>query len=491
MRAPDRTNAGGPAADTARRAGTSGVREAPTPVRLLRPEDFAPAARTAGARGLSRPSLSYWADAWIRLRRNRQALASLFVVCALVLFTLVGPLVWRVDPAAQELSRMLEGPSVGRTALVLPEPPPFEEAVVPGIEPHPEVDGATLPAPASLEVLGEPTTLSVRLRWAPVPGASGYRVYRSTEPPEGDYLGLPMGEAQGGNVVSFEDAFNLEARRYHYSVVATNVTDSPEVVTRIVEPVSAISLEDARALRPGASIGETVTYPARPLGTDYLGRDLLARLMAGARVSLFIGFFAPLLATVIGVVVGGVAGYFGGRIDQWLMRITDFVLALPFLLFVILFRVVLGTAAGESGMTALVVALVALSWTGAARLTRGQVLQLREAEFVQASRLLGASPVHLLARHLLPNTLGVVLVALTFAIPSAIFTEAFLSFIGMGVVPPTPSWGLMCNDGLATFLTDPHEFLFPAIAISVTVLAFNLLGDGLRDALDPKMRSLG
>jgi oligopeptide transport system permease protein len=212
--------------------------------------------------------------------------------------------------------------------------------------------------------------------------------------------------------------------------------------------------------------------------------------MAGARVSLFIGFFAPFLAIAIGVLLGGIAGYVGGRLDQWIMRFTDFVLALPFLLFMILFRVVLGTGPGESGIVPMLTAMVALSWTGAARLTRGQVLQLREAEFVQASRLLGARPTYLLLRHLLPNTLGVILVALTFAIPGAIFTEAFLSFIGMGVVPPTPSWGSMCNDGIQVFLTHPHEFLFPALAISVTVLAFNLLGDGLRDALDPRMRSV-
>jgi oligopeptide transport system permease protein len=156
----------------------------------------------------------------------------------------------------------------------------------------------------------------------------------------------------------------------------------------------------------------------------------------------------------------------------------------------ILFRVAMGVQAGESGVAPMLIAMIALSWTGAARLTRGQVLQLREREFVQASRLLGARPLYLLVRHLLPNTLGVILVSLTFAIPSAIFSEAFLSFIGMGVVPPTPSWGSMCNDGIKTFLVYPHEVLFPAAAISVTVLAFNLLGDGLRDALDPRMRSV-
>jgi oligopeptide transport system permease protein len=212
--------------------------------------------------------------------------------------------------------------------------------------------------------------------------------------------------------------------------------------------------------------------------------------MSGARVSLFIGFTAPFVFILMGVLVGGISGYFGGRVDHWLMRITDFVLALPFLLFMILFKVAFGSGPGESGIGPMLVAMIVLSWTGAARLTRGQVLQLRESEFVQASRLLGARRIYLLLRHLLPNTLGVILVSLTFGIPSAIFTEAFLSFIGMGVAPPTPSWGSMCNDGIKTFLVHPHEFLFPAAAISVTVLAFNLLGDGLRDALDPRMRSV-
>jgi oligopeptide transport system permease protein len=402
----------------------------------------------------------------------------------------VGPLVWRVDPAEQVLTRISEAPSWSRSAVVLPELPPFREITVAGLPASPEADGATLPAPSSLAWIGEPSTQSVRMRWAPVPGAAGYLVYRSTEPPEGDYLGLPIGNVEGGNVVSFEDTFNLEPRTYHYSVVATNVSDSPQAVTRAVELSPGITLAEARDLQPGARPGDTITFPRRLLGTDYLGRDLLARLMAGARVSLFIGFFAPFLAIAIGVLVGGIAGYVGGRVDQWIMRFTDFVLALPFLLFMILFRVVLGTGPGESGVVPMLTAMVVLSWTGAARLTRGQVLQLREAEFVQASRLLGARPTYLLMRHLLPNTLGVILVSLTFAIPSAIFTEAFLSFIGMGVVPPTPSWGSMCNDGIQVFLTHPHEFLFPAFAISVAVLAFNLLGDGLRDALDPKMRSV-
>jgi oligopeptide transport system permease protein len=468
----------------AARAATPTAR-APVP---LVPDAFAPAERVEGLRGPARPSLSYWQDAWHRLRKNGQALASLVIVAALAVFTLAGPLLYRADPGEQVLSRISEPPTLGRDLEVLPPSEPFLPATVEGVPARPEAEGSTLPAPKGLRVVGAPTVQAVRLQWDPVPGAAGYLVYRSTEPVVDDYLGLPMGAVEGGNVVSFEDAFNVEPRTYHYSVVAINVTDSPSPATVAVTPRAGVSLLDAQLLDPAAKPGDRIRFAARPLGTDFLGRDVLARLMAGARVSLFIGFVAPLLAIAFGVLVGGVAGYLGGRVDQWLMRLTDFVLALPFLLFMILFRVVLGSQAGESGIFPMMVAMVALTWTGAARLTRGQVLQLRESEFVQASRLLGAGPGYLLVRHLLPNTLGVILVSLTFAIPGAIFTEAFLSFIGLGVVPPTPSWGSMANDGINTFLNHPHEFLFPALAISVTVLAFNLLGDGLRDALDPKLR---
>ncbi|HSN15770.1 MAG TPA: ABC transporter permease [Anaeromyxobacteraceae bacterium] len=463
------------------------MREGSSRLPDLVPADFAPLSRVDVVRGPARPSLSYWRDAWLRLRKNRQALVSLGAICALLLGTIVGPILWRVDPGQTALARVSERPRWSDALTVLAPLPPYEEVVVAVSGEAPT--GAPLAAPGRLRVTGEPTVEAVRLRWEPVAGASGYLVYRSTSRPAGDFLGLPMGDVLGGNVVSFEDAFNLEPATYWYSVVARDGAEGPPATIRVA-PRPGIPLVEARTLDANARPGDVVSRPRRPLGTDALGRDILARLLAGGRISLFIGFVAPLLAILIGVLIGGVSGYFGGRVDQWLMRITDFVMALPFLLFMILFRVALGVGPGESGVVPMLVAMILLSWTGAARLTRGQVLQLREAEFVQAARLLGARPSYLLLRHLLPNTLGVVLVTLTFAIPSAIFTEAFLSFIGMGVVAPTPSWGSMCNDGIKTFLVYPHEFIAPAAIISVTVLAFNLLGDGLRDALDPRLRSV-
>ena len=261
-----------------------------------------------------------------------------------------------------------------------------------------------------------------------------------------------------------------------------------------VSPRHAMSIMDAvsRGLVPAAErdqrIGTELTLERHVFGTDYLGRDMLARLVYGGRTSLFIGIVAPLLFVFIGIVYGGLAGYLGGRIDDMMMRFADFVIALPFLLFMILFRVAMGIGPGESGIMPMLLALVLLGWPAAARLVRGQVLQLREQPFVAAAQLRGASALYLLFKHMLPNVMGVVLVSLTFAIPSAIFTEAFLSFIGMGVAPPTPSWGSMCNDGVKSFMSHPHELLFPALMISMTVLAFNLLGDGLRDALDAKMK---
>jgi oligopeptide transport system permease protein len=215
---------------------------------------------------------------------------------------------------------------------------------------------------------------------------------------------------------------------------------------------------------------------------------MLARLMFGARVSLFIGVVAPLLFVLVGTVYGSIAGFMGGRVDQVLMRFADFVVALPFLLFMILFRIAFGIGPGESGILPLLIALVVLSWPSSARLVRGQVLQIRQEAYIGASQLLGARTGYLVLRHMIPNTMGVILVTLTFAVPSAIFTEAFLSFIGMGVAPPTPSWGSMANEGMRTMLSHPHELIFPAVFISIAVLAFNQLGDGMRDALDVRLR---
>lgn len=448
---------------------------------------------------LSRPSLSYWQDAWMRLKKNGQAITSLVLVISLLLFATVFQVFWRVDPSEQDLSRISEGPRFSPKVLVAPDLAPFEELLDPNlsdtpavVEGGPPVDAMELSAPTGFALMTPASTQGVRLKWNAVPQASGYSLSRADRDPKvTGVLGSPLAEIQGTNKISYEDTFGIEPRKYWYTLTPMlDGTTSNHSATLVVEIPKAISLTEALLINPQASVGQTINLASHPLGTDYLGRDLLSRLMHGGAVSLGIGIFAPLLSTLFGMFYGGLSGFVGGRVDHWLMRFADFVLALPFLLFVILIKITFGAGAGESGIGAMVFALVALSWTTTARLTRGQVLQLRETEFVQAAKLLGGKPFYLLVRHMLPNTLGIILVSLTFEIPRAIFTEAFLSFIGMGVVPPTPSWGTMCNDGIKVVLTHPHEFFFPALIISITVLAFNLLGDGLRDALDPRMRSV-
>ena len=446
--------------------------------------------------GISRPSLSYWQDAWIRLKANRRALISLYIVIGLLLFTVAGPWVWRVDPAVQDLDQISTPPGADRSAVVVDDYVPWRGVTV-SVPDGPPLRATELAAPGALTVEGAPETRAVRLAWEPVVGAAAYRVYRNIFDPEPDAaLGLPIGDVLDPANVSFEDRLDLKPLTYYYSVVAMDDLGSESAnyetvrvdVTRVITAAEAAAkglVDDARTL----SAGDTVKLAAHPLGTDYLGRDLLARLMHGARVSLFIGIVAPFAFVILGIIYGSAAGFVGGRFDQLLMRFADFVVALPFLLFMILLRILFGVQAGESGIYPMMVAMVLLSWPGAARLVRGQILQIREEGYIGASRLLGAKTNYLVLRHMIPNTMGVILVTLTFAVPSAIFTEAFLSFIGMGVAPPTPSWGSMCNEGLKTMLTTPHELIAPAAFISITVLAFNLLGDGLRDALDARMRS--
>jgi oligopeptide transport system permease protein len=448
----------------------------------LTARDFEPVHAERQIQTISRPSLSYWQDAWIRLKANRRALFSLYIVLGLLAFTIAGPFVWTVDPAAQDVDQISQPPGTDRRATV--------------VEPYQPWDGASvLPLTNGLRIAEPATNQAVRLMWDATPGAAGYVIYRNLFPIGSENaLGLPLGENFSADDTEFEDLLDLRPRRYYYSVVSLDADGNALAQeTLMVNVARVITVAEAEARGMGAdrelAVGDVVKLPLHPLGTDYLGRDLLARLMEGARVSLFIGICAPFLYVLFGVAYGSAAGFLGGHFDQALMRFADFVIALPFLLFMILFKIAFGIGPGESGIMPMLVAMVLLSWPATSRLVRGQILQIREEGYISASRLLGAKTGYLVLRHMIPNTMGVILVTLTFAVPSAIFTEAFLSFIGMGVAPPTPSWGSMCNEGIRTMLTTPHELIFPALFISVTVLAFNLLGDGLRDALDARMRS--
>lgn len=240
-----------------------------------------------------------------------------------------------------------------------------------------------------------------------------------------------------------------------------------------------LALEDGNELRPsGWSWNRTYLF-----GTDQLGRDILVRQLYGAQISLTVAFVATLVNFFIGVFYGGIAGYLGGRVDAVMMRIVEIISTIPLTLYVVLLMVVF-----DSGLLSIIVAIGSVFWVDMARIVRGQILSLKSQDYVAAARTMGASPARILTRHLLPNSIGPIIVTLTMLIPSAIFIESFMSFIGLGVTPPLASWGSLTSEAVETLRAYPHQLFFPAAAISLTMFAFNFLGDGLRDALDPRLR---
>jgi peptide/nickel transport system permease protein len=221
---------------------------------------------------------------------------------------------------------------------------------------------------------------------------------------------------------------------------------------------------------------------AHPFGLDELGRDILARLLDGARISLMVGLAVVSVSSTVGMLFGSIAGYFGGRVDDLISRVIDVLMAVPGILLAIALVAVLGPS-----LTNVVLALSVIGWVGYARLVRGQALRARELEFVQAARACGASSPRIVLRHILPTALPAVVVQATLGMAGAIIAEASLSFLGLGVQPPTPSWGTMLDAGRAHLFDAPHLTVFPGLAIALLVLGFNFLGDGLRDRVDPKM----
>lgn len=218
-------------------------------------------------------------------------------------------------------------------------------------------------------------------------------------------------------------------------------------------------------------------------GTDSLGRDLFSRLWKGTQISLFIAFVAAVIDMFIGVIYGGVSAYYGGRVDDIMQRIVEVLIGIPSLIIVILMIMIL-----DAGILSIIIAIALTGWIGMSRIVRGQVLQYKNQEFVLAARTLGASNGRIISKHLLPNIMSIIIINMMFTIPTAIFFEAFLSFIGMGLQAPAASLGTLINDGYKFIEYQPHMLFFPAFILSVLMIAFNLIGDGLRDALDPKMK---
>lgn len=218
-------------------------------------------------------------------------------------------------------------------------------------------------------------------------------------------------------------------------------------------------------------------------GTDDLGRDIYVRCWEGARVSLFIASIIAVLNSTIGIIYGGVAGFLGGKIDNFMMRICEIIAAIPQMLWVILLILIM-----KPGVLPVILAISATGWISMARLFRGQVLQIKEMEYVLSSKMLGASNLWIITKHLVPNSISPIIANMAFVIPRAIFAEAFLSYIGLGLPLPMASWGTLASDGAAKIFIYPYQLFFPALLISLTMLSFNIMGDGLRDSLDPRLR---
>lgn len=251
------------------------------------------------------------------------------------------------------------------------------------------------------------------------------------------------------------------------------------VVMAVLQPMLspyAYDDQDFMATNKGPSLQHV-------FGTDDLGRDIFTRCWMGARVSLSIAFVVALLNGTISILYGGLAGYFGGAADNLMMRFCELIASIPQMLWVVLLILVM-----KPGVLPIIIAIAATGWIGMARLFRGQVFSLKESEFVMASRTMGAGSLWIILKHLLPNAMGPIIISMANVIPGAIFTEAFLSYIGLGIPLPLSSWGTLASDGAAKLLTYPYQLLFPALLICITMLCFNLMGDGLRDALDPRMR---
>ncbi len=371
-----------------------------------------------------RESLTYWKDAWRRLKKNKLSMAGLVVAILIILFGFVGPWFSPYNFSQQDND-------------YLNVPPKMQVYHIGDNE--------------NVFLTGQYFLLLV--------DDSGHLIKR-----------LPQ---------TSQDVVN---RIYHYDYDGNDV--AIDFHYRVTDPGGDIDYTVTYN-------GKTVTYPTSTvwnktylLGTDSVGRDVLVRLMYGARISLKIAFFATLVMVAIGVTYGSIAGFEGGRVDNIMMRIVDIINSIPLVIYVILLMVLLN----ESNLYTVILALASVYWVGMARLVRGQILGLKEQEFVLAARTIGVSKFKIIFRHLIPNALGPIIVSLTMMIPTAIFTEAFLSFIGIGISAPAASWGTMANDAIQSYQTYPYQMVYPSLAIAITVLAFNFLGDGLRSALDPKLR---
>lgn len=379
---------------------------------------------------IARPSLTYWQDVWSRLRRNKLSIFGLIIVICLIASAIIVPMVSSYKYSDTRL------------------------------------DFTNIPVKLQIYKLDDNTFVYPQKE---------YKLYMVSE--KGEVLSK-ITETEN-NMIERYKKFDINGTEVvlDYGLLFRAKQENPNVREKDVKPFE-LKIGD-RVLEPYKNVYNKSNW----FGTDTLGRDVFARVFYGARISLLVAFVATVVNFFIGVTYGCISGYYGGKIDNVMMRIVDIISTVPLILIVILLMVFLG-----EGLWTIILTFSLVYWVGMARLVRGQVLSLKEQEFILAAKTIGVSTWRIIYKHLLPNAMGTIIVSMTMMIPSAIFTESFLSFIGLGVSAPQASWGTLANEAIAGLRLFPYQLIAPSVAICITMLAFNFLGDGLRDALDPKLR---
>ena len=421
---------------------------------------------------IEKPSLTFLQDGWRRLKKNKTAMVSMVLVLILILGAIIIPSFWPYSYEEQTLPLS----NVPPILTIYPLTDEVNNICVYITESYDAIEVTSdgelvqLLQPDYKDIISRKSTYDLNGKELTIDYSlytQAKKEYSALEKKYGEMDLVPTDAT-----VYLSDYFGSEPEE-----TAVSLAEAKKILEEKIDKC-IITYDGTKLTQPKSVHNKTFV-----LGSDSLGRDLFIRVVYGARVSLTVGIFAALVNFIIGVFYGCFAGYKGGNVDTVMMRIVDVIDSVPMTLYVILIMVLIG-----SGMKSIIIALGLTYWVRMARIVRGQVLSLKNSEFVLAARTLGASTGRIFIKHLIPNMMGTIMVAIAMQIPNAIFTEAFLSFIGLGVSAPMASWGTLCNDALASIYVYPYQLLIPAVAISVTILALNLFSDGLRDAFDPKQR---